>query len=61
MSTPNPGSDDAVDLGCRCPIHDNYDTAIGFWINPGCPVHGMAPVKKEVPDADGKQGTDPAA
>lgn len=47
MTTPNPGSDAAVALGCTCPVLDNgrgrgaYQ--IGgkwvFWITAGCPLH----------------------
>ena len=49
MSTPTPGSDEAVSKGCRCPILDNAkgrgawgtsgDDAV-FWIAPSCPLHG---------------------
>ena len=42
---PNPGSDEAVAIGCTCPVMDN---ARGkghmcipdyYWISGGCPVH----------------------
>lgn len=52
---PNPGSDEAKDLGCLCPRMDN-DHGRGFpwprtdgldpnehpsfWINEDCPLHG---------------------
>lgn len=45
---PNPGSDEAVKLGCRCPVLDNahgqgaYGTSGGaavFWVNNDCPLH----------------------
>lgn len=50
----NPGSPDAVDLGCSCPVLDNShgqgifngsirDKITGevlFWINAECPLHG---------------------
>ena len=42
---PNPGSPEAVDLGCTCPIIDNHygKGAQGvphlFWYTPGCPIH----------------------
>lgn len=47
-STPNPGSDEALAMGCRCPILDNnygtgaYQDSDGphFWINQDCPIHG---------------------
>jgi len=43
---PNPGSDEALDLGCECPVMDNNhgsgsDWGPGkFWINGNCPLHG---------------------
>jgi hypothetical protein len=43
--TPNPGSDEAIEQGCTCPVLDNGhgdqtlgDTR-GFWITSGCPLH----------------------
>jgi len=46
MSQPNPGSPEAIEQGCRCPILDNgrgnpqlaADRG-GFIINGDCPVH----------------------
>lgn len=46
----NPGSDEAIEKGCRCPVMDNghgrgcgmFDEKTGdplFWINEGCPLH----------------------
>ncbi len=45
---PNPGSDEARALGCRCPVLDNahgrgfpwggHDPS--FWIRADCPLHG---------------------
>lgn len=56
MTKPNPGSEDARKLGCRCPIIDNghgkgsrYRDDNGkqtFVINTRCPVH--KPQKPEV-------------
>lgn len=47
---PNPGSDEAVVLGCRCPVLDNAHGAGSdmygpgtFWVNADCPVHGGHP------------------
>lgn len=43
---PNPGSDEAIEMGCTCPVFDNCRGRghMGiegiFWINAGCPVHG---------------------
>lgn len=43
-SYPNPGSDEAIKLGCRCAIWDNFHGAGfdngKFWINEDCPLHG---------------------
>lgn len=45
-STPNPGSDEAIALGCTCPVLDNghgrgYMGKPGvFWVSEGCPLHG---------------------
>jgi len=48
---PNPGSDEAIRMGCTCPIMDNAhgegfpwpDGKGGmkteFWINEECPIH----------------------
>lgn len=45
---PNPGSDEAVEQGCICPVLDNnHGEGIPygkngeqcFWINYGCPLH----------------------
>ena len=47
--TPNPGSDEALELGCRCPVLHNAHGrgAMGtsgddaeFWTNAACPLHG---------------------
>lgn len=46
MNKPNPGSDEAIKLGCTCPVLDNHhghigiDNARGFWVNGDCPLHG---------------------
>ena len=40
---PNPGSDEAIEQGCMCPVLDNADgkgTPLGFWISDKCPLHG---------------------
>jgi hypothetical protein len=44
---PNPGSDEAIKLGCTCPVMDNAHgrRADGlFWIVADCPVHGCGKV-----------------
>lgn len=44
INKPNPGSKEAVEKGCLCPVEDNkygkgsgYD---GFWVSDSCPIHG---------------------
>lgn len=51
--TPNPGSVDAIRLGCLCPVIDNhygqgmpYPDGPRFWISENCPIHS------EVKDAN---------
>lgn len=53
MKIPNPGSDKAVDLGCKCPVLDNgHWQGLGkvfgsdynaFWVNEDCPIHTGSP------------------
>lgn len=45
-AVPNPGSDEAVNLGCWCPVLDNRrgagvpsSSGVNFWISSGCPIH----------------------
>ena len=61
MSTsavPNPGSDEALDLGCTCPAMDNgYGDPdrreFGGWvIVEGCPLHDRSDVGEAAFDAD---------
>ena len=54
VSVPNPGSDEAVAKGCKCPVLDNAhgDGWLGmgskpfglggnlFWMAANCPLHG---------------------
>lgn len=48
---PNPGSDEALHLGCTCAVLDNghgkgaFDLRPGqFWVTEDCPVHGKQQV-----------------
>ena len=50
--TPNPGSDEAIKLGCKCPVLDNaHGNGCGlidngkplFWINSNCHLHNPNP------------------
>ena len=54
---PNPGSQEAIEQGCTCPVIDNhygegaYNDEQGnplFWMNDDCPVHGG--VNNDQPD-----------
>lgn len=53
-SQPNPGSPEAVKLGCICPIYDNgkgkglAGEHGNFWIHTRCPMHGK-PMNKGKP------------
>jgi len=45
--TPNPGSKEAVKIGCKCPRLDNGNgneqlakDRGGWWISSACPIHG---------------------
>lgn len=45
----NPGSKEAQDQGCTCPILDNHygqgvpdgNGKVNFWMNGDCPLHGL--------------------
>lgn len=43
MTKPNPGSDEAIEQGCSCPVLDNNNgKGLGdgtFWFSGDCPVH----------------------
>ena len=53
MMKPSPGSDEALDAGCTCPVMENAHGrgAVGTWAKPdgekvfimqaGCPLHGI--------------------
>lgn len=50
--TPNPGSEEALKLGCKCPIIDNhygegmsFSNPPCFWVNAACPLHGSLDIK----------------
>lgn len=51
MTKPNPGSSEAVEQGCSCPVMDNHhgkgipvpdngEIKRAFWINAECSMHG---------------------
>ncbi len=48
QTIPNPGSKEAIDQGCKCPVIDNhYGKGIPtgdenqFWISEECQLHNM--------------------
>lgn len=53
--TPNPGSDEAIERGCHCPIPNNAkgrgkgEDAV-FWVTPSCPLHGVTDKQKSAMD-----------
>lgn len=58
MKKPNPGSEEAIKDGCKCPVMDNFrgrgipmtakDGTIqtAFWMSGDCPLHGFIDKKK---------------
>lgn len=51
---PHPGSEEAIKMGCACPVLDNHHgqgfTMNGktcFWITEGCPIHVKPKEEKE--------------
>jgi hypothetical protein len=53
----NPGSTEALQLGCKCPVMDNQygegsgyysdDGTPAFWNNAECPLHGIKELKDD--------------
>jgi hypothetical protein len=57
METPTPGSDEAIERGCTCPVLDNHHGrgfmwrgGLTFWYSADCPIHIND--KKEKNDAE---------
>lgn len=47
----NPGSDEALDNGCLCPVLDNGHGKKRdglFWMNADCPLHGVKPTRPTI-------------
>lgn len=48
---PNPGSEEAIEQGCTCPVLDNaHGKGIGnglYWYAGNCPVHRTKDIKPE--------------
>ena len=55
-----PGSDEALDAGCRCPVMDNghgrgnYGNGekYGWWVVEDCPIHVMGVDSLNLKDGD---------
>ena len=53
--TPNPGSREAIDLGCVCPVLDNNHGRQSpwgdgnWWVVLGCPVHAPEGPQEDKP------------
>lgn len=46
---PNPGTQEAIDACCTCPVWDDEDGNLKFWMRADCPLHGyIDPENKEV-------------
>ena len=60
INRPHPGSDEALDQGCSCPVLDNARGAgigcdgeqFGWWISGDCPMHGEQPSPPVPAEAD---------
>lgn len=65
MNIPNPGSNEAIEQGCNCPVLDNLhgkgfpvtteegELQIGYWMTEDCPLHGQPEFKKEDKQQEG--------
>jgi hypothetical protein len=59
MTKPNPGTKEAIEAGCTCPVMDNnYGKGIpiktkdgtiqtAYWMEDNCPLHGLPELKAE--------------
>lgn len=54
---PNPGSTEAQERGCECPVYDNHmgkgiemDGVRVFWMNGDCSLHGSLIGKNRKPN-----------
>ena len=64
-TVPNPGSSEAVESGCTCPVLDNgrgrgalesEDGKPMFWITAGCPLHSIPMMDRLLEAVMGKDG-----
>lgn len=60
----NPGSTEAIDAGCTCPVLDNahgrgyYGNPNAFIYTDSCPVHGYMVVAERFPSVAAPNATD---
>jgi len=60
IKDPKPGSKEAIEAGCNCPVIDNHhgagvplkhpgtsDMAIGYWMTADCVIHGVKDAAQE--------------
>jgi hypothetical protein len=60
IKDPKPGSKEAIEAGCNCPVMDNHhgegipfnkpgtsDIMIGYWMTADCVIHGVKDAAKE--------------
>jgi hypothetical protein len=56
LEVPKPGSPEAVDMGCSCPIMDNahglgrFGLGKDWWINSECKLHSLPVEERERTD-----------
>ena len=54
FKNPNPGSKEAIALGCLCPVLDNNHgkgaAMGGYWMTANCPLHGIDTVPDKTID-----------
>lgn len=59
MKSPFPGSDEAIEQGCKCPVMDNFkgkgipitteegELQVAYWMVADCPLHGLKDKQQE--------------
>jgi len=55
MRIGNPGSSEAIEMGCMCPpTANNYGQGNVFYVDQNCPIHGSKPATDKELDRIGK-------
>jgi len=60
VKNPKPGTDEAKEQGCTCPVYDNCHglgvnsagEIYGWWIDSACKVHGREAFKKALGETE---------